>query len=308
MKEKIIEMIALELTKPRQLSDQIINHILSHYSYTLDQIDKFFNEEFPRIVEDDPLGENYEIDLLFASAFTPKVSDKAIFSKILDEIDLTAQDVEDMISELERRNLQANFYITIKRRDETIVKNFSVRLGNVNLRRYVRLLNLEYKPSKELSQMIEVVFRNESDFVKAILRDKFWKEEWREEFLRAYLLYSAGGSEISVEKFNLLLKIFLGNPTASSIYEIYELLQDVISWSQSQVDNLKMGRKQFFNELIEQGYRTEGGDKRNVDEGELNQRETELRYYLELKYEIGYIIENMREILPINNARRLAKI
>jgi len=33
-----------------------------------------------------------------------------------------------------------------------------------------------------------------------------------------------------------------------------------------------------------------------------------LRCYLELKDEIGYIIENMWEILPINNARRLAKI
>ncbi len=307
MKEKIIEMVALELTKPRQLTDQIINHILSHYSYTLDQIDEFFRDEFPRIVEKDPLGEDYEIDLLFASVFTPKISDKAVFSKILDEVDLTTQDVEDMISELERRNLQANFYITIKRRDETILKHFSIRLGNVNLRRYVKLLNLEYKPSKELSQVIDVVFRNESDFVKAILRDKFWKEEWREEFLRVYLLYSAGGS-VPVEKFNLLLKIFLGNPTASSVYEIYELLQDVIEWSKFQVDNLKAGRKQFFNEMIEQSYRIEGGDKRDVDESELNQRETELRYYLELKDEIGYILENMRELLPINNARRFAKI
>ncbi len=301
MKLKLIQMIEEELTKPRQLTEQVINYIASHYSYTLDQIDKFFEEELSKL-------EDYELDLLFSPIFTPKVSDKAIFSKILDDVEITSEDVDEIIEDLKKKNLTASFCISLKKENEIIEKKFAVPLNHINLERYVRLLYLDCQPPKQLSRAIDVVFRNESDKIKAILRDRFWKEGWREEFLRAYLVYSAGQSEVSVEKFELLLKIFRSNPTAYDIYEIYESISDLIQWTQSQVDMLKAGGKRFFNEMIEQTYKFEGGDKRIQKEEELKREETELRYYIELKNEIGYIIEKMGELLPINNAKRMARI
>ncbi|MEN3037785.1 MAG: hypothetical protein ABDI07_01305 [Candidatus Kryptonium sp.] len=300
MKQKLIEAIQIELTKPRQITEQVLNHILSHYSYTLDQIDKFFNEEIPNL-------EDYEIDILFSPIFTPKMQDKALFSKILDEIELTERDVEEIIRELEEKNLTARFYIVIRKGDETFEKSFSIPLNKVNLKRYVKLLNLDCKPSIQLSKAIEAVFKGESDNVKAILRDKFWKEEWREEFLKVYLGYIAGHGNMTIEKFEFLLKILKGNPTASDIYEIYDLISDVIQWTEIQVDVLKTGKKQFFNEMIEQSYREEGSDKRIQKEEELRDRETELMYYFEIRDEINFILENMSELLPINNAKRLAR-
>ena len=301
MKQELIRMIENELVKPKQITEQVINHILSHYSYTLDQIDEFFDKELEKL-------EDYEIDLLFSPIFTPKISDKAIFSKILDEIELTSEDIREIVDLLDAKSLETTFYLNFKKGEEIVEKKFTVKLNRVNLERYVKLLNLDCQPSKQISQAIDVVFAREADEVKAMLRDKFWKERWREEFLRAYLVYVASNKEISSEKFEFLLKILRGNPTASDIYEIYDLMQDVINWTQTQVDVLKTGRKQFFNGMIEQTYREEGSDKRRVKEIELNQRENELRYYLELKDEIGYIIENMKELLPINNANRMARI
>jgi hypothetical protein len=301
MKLKLIQMIEEELTKPRQLTEQVINYIASHYSYTLDQIDKFFEEELSKL-------EDYELDLLFSPIFTPKVSDKAIFSKILDDVEITSEDVDEIVENLKERNLTASFFISLKKENGTIEKKFSVPLNRINLERYIRLLYLDCQPSKQLSRAIDVVFRSECDKIKAILRDKFWKEEWREEFLRAYLVYIAGQGEVSVEKFELLLKIFRSNPTARDIYEIYESISDLIQWTQSQVDMLKAGGKRFFNEMIEQTYKFEGGDKRIQKEEELRREETELRYYIELKNEVGYIIEKMKELLPINNAKRMARI
>jgi len=294
-------MIEEELTRPRQLTEQVLNYILSHYSYTIDQIDKFFEEEVPNL-------EDYEIDILFSPIFTPKISDKAVFSKILDDVEITSEEVDEIIDQLNGRNLVANFYVTLKSGDELFERKFSMPLNYVNLKRYVKLLNLDCKPSKHLSQAIEVAFPEDSDKVKAILRDRFWKEEWREEFLRSYFVYIVNHGGASIEKFELLLKILRGNPTASDIYEIYGLISDVIQWTQVQVDALKTGRKQFFNEMIEQAYKLEGSDKRIQNENDLRQRETELRYYFELKDEIEYIIENMKELLPINNARKMARI
>lgn len=301
MKQKLIEMIENELTRPRQITEQVLTHILSHYSYTLDQIDEFFNEEVPRL-------EDYEIDILFSPIFTPKIQDKAMFSKILEEIDISNDDVEEIIRSLEEKKLKATFYVVLKNGNEVHEKKISVQLNSVNLRRYVKLLNLDCKPSAQLSKALEVVFKDESDNAKAILRDKFWKEQWREEFLMAYLIYIAGHGNASFEKFELLLKILRGNPTASDIYEIYNLISDVIQWTEVQVNVLKTGKKQFFNELIGQFYREEGSDKRIQKEEELREKETELKYYFELKDEIAYIIENMKELLPLNNARRFTRI
>ncbi len=300
MKEKIIQMIEENLTKPRQLTEQVLNYILSHYSYTLDQIDKFFSDV--RNLED------YEIDILFSPMFTPGISDKAMFSKILDDVDVKSEDIDEIINQLEGKKLVANFYVSFKNGDEVVRKEFTMPLNSVNLRRYVKLLNLDCQPSKQLSRAIEIVFPNESDKVKAILRDRFWKEDWREGFLRAYLSYVAGHGGASVEKFEFLLKVLLGNPTASDVYEIYELIYDVIQWTQTQVDVFKGGGRRFFNEMIEQTYKLEGADKRVQKEEELKHREVELRYYFELRDEIGYIIENMKELLPINNARRMSRI
>ncbi len=294
-------MIEEELTKPKQLTDQVLSYIASRYSYTLDQIDKFFEEEISKL-------EDYELDLLFSPIFTPKVSDKAVFSKILDDVEITSEDVDEIIEHLKKKNLTASFYISLKRKNEMIEKKFTVPLNHINLERYVKLLYLDCQPSKQLSRAIGIVFQNGSDKIKAILRDRFWKEGWREEFLKAYLVYIAGQSEISVEKFELLLKILHSNPTASDIYEIHDLLSDLIQWTQSQVNMLKAGGRRFFNEMIEQTYKFEGGDKRIQKEEELKREEMELRYYIELKNEIGYIIEKMGELLPINNAKRMARI
>ncbi|MFN3135093.1 MAG: hypothetical protein ACK44H_05920, partial [Candidatus Kryptonium sp.] len=245
MKRKLIDMIEAELTKPRQITEQVLDNILSHYSYTLDQIDEFFAEEIANL-------EDYEIDILFSPIFTPKVQDKAIFSKILDEVEIEKGEVDEIVKELEAKNLRANFYVVLKKGNELYERRFSIPLNSVNLRRYVKLLNLDCKPSKEFSRMIDTVFRDKSDEVKAILRDEFWKEEWREEFLKAYLAYVSNHGDASLEKFELLLKILRGNPTASNIYEIYELISDVIQWTEVQVNVLKTGRRQFFNDMIEQ--------------------------------------------------------
>lgn len=301
MKQKLIQMIEEELIKPRQLSDQVLGYIASRYSYTFDQIDKFFEEEFSKL-------EDYEIDLLFAPIFTPKISDKAVFSKILDEVEVTGEDVVEIIDQLKKKNLITSFYIPFQKGNESFEKKFYVPLNYVNLERYVKLLYLDCQPSKRLSQAVDVVFKGEGDKVKAILRDRFWKERWREEFLEAYLVYVACHGEISLEKFELLLKILWSNSTASDIYEIYELISDLIQLTQSRVNMLKSGGKRFFNEMIEQTYKFEGGDKRIQKEEELKREETELRYYIEFKDEIGYIIEKMKELLPINNAKMMARI
>src|SRR5205823_1566368 len=72
----LVDSLALELERPRQLSSRVLNYILQTYGIEQDGLATFLAERVPDLEDD-------EIDLMFSSVFTPKLADQAIFAELL---------------------------------------------------------------------------------------------------------------------------------------------------------------------------------------------------------------------------------
>src|SRR5207249_12263890 len=72
----LLEALARELERPRELSPRVLNYIEGNYSVEHDAVGAFLTEELPKL-------EDYEIDLILSPVFTPKLADQAVFAELL---------------------------------------------------------------------------------------------------------------------------------------------------------------------------------------------------------------------------------
>src|SRR5262245_7060300 len=72
----ILETLATELERPRELSARVLNYIEGTYSVDKDAVGVFLVQELPKL-------EDYEVDLILSPVFTPKLADQSIFADLL---------------------------------------------------------------------------------------------------------------------------------------------------------------------------------------------------------------------------------
>ena len=72
----LVETLAAELERPRELSARVLNYIEDNYNVEHDAVGIFLTEELPKL-------EDYEIDLILSPVFTPKLADQAVFAELL---------------------------------------------------------------------------------------------------------------------------------------------------------------------------------------------------------------------------------
>src|SRR5947208_11406 len=73
---KLIETLAAELERPRELSARVVNYIGGTYGIDYDAIGAFLVEKLPTLEDD-------ELDLILSPVFTPKLNDQAVFAELL---------------------------------------------------------------------------------------------------------------------------------------------------------------------------------------------------------------------------------
>lgn len=258
---KLVETLAEELERPRELSDRIVNYISGHYGIDYDAVGAFLVNELPKLEDD-------EIDLILSPAFTPKLADQAVFAELLGADGAAQEEWPSLIRELVERPTQAQL-ITADGRGH------SVKLREVTIERYVYRLRLEGTISESLFKLIERVPSSDRPTLKAIARRTVWTSEGARSILDRYLANASDAGGYSLSDALDLLNLVEGRKPAN----VGDLLSRIPKWREAlreQIDAGSGGRP-FFSEDVRLMH---GGDRdqRTQNETRVSAKEREFEF------------------------------
>ena len=96
----MLEILAAEFERPRELSAQVAKHLARAYDIDNDAVGHFLAVEVPKL-------EDYEHDLIFSPLFTPKLGDQAIFAELLGSDSVERDQWPELIQQLAARPTRA---------------------------------------------------------------------------------------------------------------------------------------------------------------------------------------------------------
>src|SRR5207249_4401512 len=137
----LLEALARELERPRELSPRVLNYIEGNYSVEHDAVGAFLTEELPKL-------EDYEIDLILSPVFTPKLSDQAVFAELLGPAPVAREQWPELIEQLAAQPVMAQLLT-----QDGVAH--SVKLREVTIERYVHRLRLEAKIPQSVFGLLE---------------------------------------------------------------------------------------------------------------------------------------------------------
>jgi len=259
---ELVETIAAELERPRELSARVLNYISGHHGVEEESIAAFLVEELPKL-------EDYEIDLILSPVFTPKLADQAVFADQLGVESIPRDRWPALVRALVERPTNARL-ITVDG------KQHSVPLREVTIERYVYRLRLDATISASLFKLLNGIPAGaEQPFAKAVARQLVWENVGAREILEHYLTVALGRGTYSLDDNLELLNLVEGRKPAN----VADLIARLPAWQEAlrqQID-VASGPKPFFNEdvrLLHGG----GRDQRSQDEPRMSQKERELAF------------------------------
>lgn len=258
----LIETLAAELERPRELSARVMKHLTGTYGIDYEAIGPFLVNELPKLEDD-------EIDLILSPVFTPKLADQAVFAELLCAGSVPRNEWPRLVRELAARPVRAQL-VTIDGRPHTVV------LREVTIERYVYRLRLEGAIPESLLKLIE---RDPSTadrpILKAVARRAVWENDSRRNILERYLATAAGR----------------GGWRASDAVELLNLVEsykhadvaDLLAWIPPRREALReqintaSGPKPFFNERVQELH---GGDRdqRHQDDSRISAKQNEFEF------------------------------
>jgi hypothetical protein len=259
---KLLETLAAELERPRELSGRVLNYISGNYEVDQAAIGAFLVQELPKL-------EDYEIDLILSPVFTPKLADQAIFAGLLGGDAVPDDQRLGLIRQLMARPTRAQL-ITLDG------KLNLVPLRQVTLERYVHRLRLEGTIPKSLLDRIDEVQPSvDRPLLKAIARRAVWEGASRREILVRYLTNAPTRALYSVSDATGLLDLVEGHKPAG--------VDDLLRWLPVRQEvvrgqiNVSSGGRPFFISRIEEMHGGER-DQRPTDESSRSTKEAELAF------------------------------
>jgi hypothetical protein len=175
---ELIETLAEELERPREVTGQVAEHIGGTYDIERDAVGEFLEKSLPDL-------EDYEHDLILSPLFTPKLADQALFAELLGSRSIPKSEWPSLIQQLVARPTRAQLITSDKVRH-------TVALREVTLERYVHRLRLEGSISEPLLKLLDrEIFASERPQLKAIARRATWENPARGEILSRYLAASS---------------------------------------------------------------------------------------------------------------------
>ena len=178
---KLIEALAAQLERPREVTVQVSNYLTGTHEVERDALGTFFAEKLPGL-------EDYEHDLILSPLFTPKLADQAIFANLLGRESVAREQWPALIQELGARPTRGRL-VTSDGKVHTIL------LRDVTMERYVHRLRLDGTIDQSLTDLLESVSPvADRPLLKAVARRAIWDGGSRRSILIRYLT-SAGNRE-----------------------------------------------------------------------------------------------------------------
>ena len=260
----LLSTLTRELECPRTVSPQVINHLIETYGITRDGIGEFLHSELGKL-------EDYEIDLILSSLFTPSLNDQAVVAELLGRESVPAAQWPALVQQLVSRPTRAQLIA-----DDG--QTHAVQLRDVTIERFVHRLRLDGTISEPLFNLINnLAPAGDRPLLKAIARRAIWENEARRNILSQYLTTALSKDAYRADDAVQLLKL-------TETYEVAdtrELLARIPHWQQvlRQEINEAGSPKPFFNERVQELHGG-GRDQRRQDNTRIGAKEAE-RDFLE---------------------------
>ena len=176
----LLETLAAELERPRELSARVVSYLGGTYGIDYDNVGAFLEDELPKLEDD-------EIDLILSPVFTPKLADQLVFAELLGSDSVPRAQWPALIQQLVTRPIRARLVTADSR-------SHSVALREVTVERYVYRLRLDAAIPASLFQLLErTSSAADRSLLKAVARQAIWENDGRRNILARFLT-TAGGS------------------------------------------------------------------------------------------------------------------
>jgi hypothetical protein len=255
---KLLEVLAAQLERPREVTVQVANYLSGTYDVDRDSIGAFLTQKLAAL-------EDYEHDLILSPLFTPKLADQAIFADLLGRESIPREQWPGLIRELASRPTRGRLVTSDK-------QIHAVLLRDVTLERYVYRLRLDGTIPDSTFDLIErAVSDADRALVKAVARRAIWESGSRRAILDSYLSSSRGGYQLS-DAVHLLDLAESYKPA-----DVAGLLAMIPPWQQRLRHEIDTGAepRPFFTAQT-QGEHGGDRDQRRPDENRIEAKRNEL--------------------------------
>jgi hypothetical protein len=263
----LVEALAAELERPRELSARVVNYIGGTYETELDTLGAFLVDKLPQL-------EEYEIDLILSPVFTPRLSDQVIFADMLGSDSVPRDQWPDLVQDLVARPTRARLVTP----DGQV---HAVALHPVTIERYLYRLRLDGTITPAVLQLIRSVpDAADQPVVKAIARRATWESGGVGAILVRYLSNALKQNVYNLPDAIDLLTLVEGRKPSS----LDDLLERLPAWQKALREQIDTGSggKPFFSEDVQ---RMHGGDRdqRVGEDARMSAKERELDFLLRLQ-------------------------
>ena len=266
---KLIEALAAELERPRQVSAQVVRYIERTYEVDEEAIGAFLESELTRREDD-------EIDLILSPLFTPKLPDQTVFAELLGRESVPRQRWNELVRELAARPTRARLVTSDG-------KTHAVPLREVTIERYLHRLRLDGSTPESILNLLEKIPSSDRPVMHAVARRAIWESASRGEILSRYVAESLKRGVYRVDDAVGLLNLVESYKPSG----VAELLSMIPHWQEllrKEIDGY--GPKPFFNQRAEELH---GGDRdqRRQDEARIADKREELEF-----------LDRLQQLLP----------
>jgi len=262
----LIETLAAELERPRELSPRVLNYIGGIYGIDHDAIGAFLVNELSKLEDD-------EIDLILSPVFTPKLADQAVFAGLLGGESIPRERLPELVQQLVARPIQAQL-LTLDGHTHLVT------LREVTVERYVQRLRLEGAIPESLLELIQRVSNAEDrPMLRAVARRAVWENEQTQPILVRYLTNVSARGGYSLADTLGLLELVEGRKPAG----VTDLLARIPGWKEALRQQIEVGSggRPFFHEDIRAMHG--GGRDQRQDDVRLSVKERELDFLVRLE-------------------------
>jgi len=263
----LVDALADELERPRDLTEQALQHLLATYGLEREAAGDFLIHRLPEL-------EDYEIDLILSPLFAPAIHDQAIFAELLGAETIPAEQWPGLVQQLVARPTRAQIVAGEGQRHP-------VPLRDVTIERYVKRLRLNGTIPDALFRLISNLPPPAvRPLLKAVARRAIWDEEARSQILLRYLTATAGADDCRLDDALQLLQLM----------ETYEpidgsdLLSRIPHWEKRLKQEIGMASnpKPFFDERTQEVHRSDR-DRHTKEEARIAEKQREIEFLERLR-------------------------
>ncbi len=236
--EALLTQLRSDLTRPRELSAQVVHTIADRFEVTSDTLSTFFEQTVPTLDDQD-------LDLTFSPLFTPTSRERATYMALLKDTHLTSQDVQALITTLEGEKLTGNLIMANG-------QTFDLPLTWVTLARFVERLYLNKPlPTGMLALIDSTVPEADRPWVNVLAREAVWKEPARQTILRAFLTIFAETDRYNLGKVEYLTN-FVRTYRPAQLADVPRQLDSLIRSCESDLNRSE--ERGFHDHVLKEKY------------------------------------------------------